>query len=105
MKHCNTRRAFTIVELVIVIAVIALLAVVLIPTFGSMITKAQDSRALQEAKNAYTQYFIDHAAEALARHACTYFTCHCTGKKQFDYLKNKLGERLHYFAGGMSVEL
>ena len=48
---------------------------------------------------------LDHAAEALAQHDCTYFTCHCTGKKQFDYLKNKLGERLHYFAGGMSVEL
>ena len=48
---------------------------------------------------------LDHAAEALAQHDCTYFTCHCTGKKQFDYLKEKLGERLHYFAGGMSVEL
>ena len=48
---------------------------------------------------------LDHAAKALARHDCTYFTCHCTGKKQFDYLKNKLGNRLHYFAGGMSVEL
>ena len=63
MQRNRNRRAFTIVELVIVIAVIAVLATVLIPTFGSMITKAQDSRALQEAKNAYTQYFIDHAAE------------------------------------------
>ena len=48
---------------------------------------------------------LDYAAEALAQHDCTYFTCHCTGKKPFDYLKEKLGERLHYFAGGMSVEL
>ncbi len=66
MQRNRNRRAFTIVELVIVIAVIAILAAVLIPTLGDVIGKAQDSRALQEAKNAYTSYFIDHAAEALA---------------------------------------
>lgn len=63
MQRNRNRRAFTIVELVIVIAVIAILAVVLVPTFGNVIAKAKDSRALQEAKNAYTQYMIDHAAE------------------------------------------
>ncbi len=63
MQRNRNRRAFTIVELVVVIAVIAVLAVVLVPTFSNMIAKAQDSRALQEAKNAYTSYFIDHAAE------------------------------------------
>ena len=49
----NTSRAgFTIVELVIVIAVIAVLAAVLIPTFSGITDKANDSKALQEAKNA-----------------------------------------------------
>ena len=48
---------------------------------------------------------LDSAAEALAGYDAEYFTCHCTGRKQFDYLKGKLGERLHYFAGGMSIEL
>ena len=33
----NSRKGFTIVELVIVIAVIAILAAVLIPTFSSLI--------------------------------------------------------------------
>ena len=50
----NNKKGFTIVELVIVIAVIAILAGVLIPTFGGMIKKANESKALQEAKNAYT---------------------------------------------------
>jgi type IV pilus assembly protein PilA len=59
MKRSNKRRAFTIVELVIVIAVIAVLAVVLVPTFGNMIDKAQDSKAMQEAKNAYAEYIIE----------------------------------------------
>ena len=45
----NNKKGFTIVELVIVIAVIAILAGVLIPTFAGIITKAQDSAALQEA--------------------------------------------------------
>lgn len=58
MKKMN-KKGFTIVELVIVIAVIAILAAVLIPTFSSMITKANESKALQEAKNAYTEALID----------------------------------------------
>ena len=57
MKHCNTRRAFTIVELVIVIAVIAILAGVLIPTFSGIVTKAQESKVLQEGKNTYTEIY------------------------------------------------
>lgn len=48
---------------------------------------------------------LDSAADALTAHRTEYYTCHCTGKAQFDYLKARMGERLHYFAGGMSVEL
>ena len=55
----NNRKGFTIVELVIVIAVIAILAAVLIPTFGGMVKKANDSAALQEATNAYKAYSGD----------------------------------------------
>ena len=50
------KKGFTIVELVIVIAVIAILAGVLIPTFSSLVQKAQDSAAIQEARNKYTEY-------------------------------------------------
>ena len=49
----NSKRAFTIVELVIVIAVIAILAAVLIPTFSGIVDKANRSSALQEAKNGW----------------------------------------------------
>lgn len=51
-------------ELVIVIAVIAVLAAVLIPTFGGVIEKAKDASAMQEARNAYTEQFSKNAAEA-----------------------------------------
>lgn len=55
MKTTNKKRGFTIVELVIVIAVIAILAAVLIPTFSGTVKKAKDSAALQEATAAYKQ--------------------------------------------------
>ena len=53
MKKMN-KKGFTIVELVIVIAVIAVLAAVMIPTFSGMIDKANQSNALSAAKNAHT---------------------------------------------------
>ena len=48
----KNRKGFTIVELVIVIAVIAILAAVLIPTFSGVIQKANESSAQQEARTA-----------------------------------------------------
>lgn len=51
MKKLNNKKGFTIVELVIVIAVIGILAGVLIPTFSSVINSANESSALQEAKS------------------------------------------------------
>ena len=53
MKKTN-KKGFTIVELVIVIAVIAILAGVLIPTFTSVTNRAKESAALQKARTAYT---------------------------------------------------
>lgn len=50
------KKAFTITELVIVIAVIAILAAVLIPTFSNVVENAHKSSALQTSKNALTDY-------------------------------------------------
>ena len=55
MKKTN-KKGFTIVELVIVIAVIAILAAVLIPTFSGVIEAANQSSAMSAAKNAYTEW-------------------------------------------------
>ena len=58
MRKTN-RKGFTLVELVIVIAVIAILAGVLIPTFGGIVDKANKSAALQEATSLYKEYVAD----------------------------------------------
>ena len=58
----NNKKGFTIVELVIVIAVIAILSAVLIPTFGGIVDKANKSSAEQAARNGYTEcYALDMA--------------------------------------------
>lgn len=50
------KKAFTITELVIVIAVIAILAAVLIPTFSNVIESSKRSAALQTCNNALKDY-------------------------------------------------
>jgi prepilin-type N-terminal cleavage/methylation domain-containing protein len=56
MKKMN-KKGFTIVELVIVIAVIAILAAVMIPTFGGIIKKANASAVQQESAAAYKEAY------------------------------------------------
>lgn len=51
----RTRKGFTIVELVVVIAVIAILAAVLIPTFSGVVEKTDRNTALKLAEAAYKE--------------------------------------------------
>ena len=62
MKKMN-KKGFTIVELVIVIAVIAILSAVLIPTFSGVVGQAKETARLADAKAVYQEYV---AAAALA---------------------------------------
>ena len=65
MKLTRTnKKGFTIVELVIVIAVIAILAAVLIPNLSRLVDKANESKAMQQAKAAYDSYLIDDTKDA-----------------------------------------
>lgn len=57
----NNKKGFTIVELVIVIAVIGILAAVLIPTFNGIINKAEESKSLQETRNTLTEYISQNS--------------------------------------------
>ena len=61
MKKRNNKKGFTIVELVIVIAVIAILAAVLIPTFTGVTERAKENAAMQNARNAWTEYMTENA--------------------------------------------
>lgn len=45
------------------------------------------------------------AAEALLQYPTTYYTGHCTGQRQYAYLKTILGQRLHSLSTGRIIEL
>lgn len=78
MKNRSTKKGFTLVELVIVIAVIAILSAVLIPTFSNVINNANESAAMQEANNAYKNWLANNVASDSAP----------TGSLCIEYTKN-----------------
>ena len=53
----NKRKGFTLVELVIVIAVIAILAAVLLPTFAGIIERAKENARIQQVTSARNEIF------------------------------------------------
>ena len=59
------KKGFTLVELVIVIAVIAILSAVLIPTFSNVIGDAKESAAKSDVINTITQYTTNQASHQL----------------------------------------
>ena len=65
MKKRKNKKGFTIVELVIVIAVIAILAAVLIPTFSSLIKKADESADIQAVRQMNTSLAIHETTDTL----------------------------------------
>ena len=48
---------------------------------------------------------LKNAAEKLLTYDTVYYTGHCTGQKQYDYLKAVMGDKLHYIAAGTVLEL
>ena len=67
MKNRKAKKGFTIIELVIVIAVIGILAAVLIPTFTGVIENANKVAAKEAASNAYTQYLAATAGDGTTK--------------------------------------
>ena len=61
MKRNKNKKGFTIVELVIVIGVIGILSAILIPTFVSLTSKANDAALKSNLANAYSMYAADAA--------------------------------------------
>ena len=52
----NKKKGFTVVELVIVIAVIGILSAILIPTFVNLTKRANEAKLREELTYAYTAY-------------------------------------------------
>ena len=48
---------------------------------------------------------LRNAAEKLLEYDTVYYTGHCTGQKQYGYLKTIMGDKLHYIAAGTVLNL
>ena len=48
---------------------------------------------------------LDEAAKCLLESKAVFYTGHCTGTAPYEYLKNKMGDRLHYISTGTVIEL
>ena len=51
------------------------------------------------------EVWLKAAAETLLSYDTVYYTGHCTGQSQYNYLKSIMGERLHYIAAGTVLDL
>ena len=88
------KKGFTIVELVIVIAVIAILAAVLIPTFASVIKNAEASTAMQACKSAYSEYLSDVASGKVSnmQNLIFYYDSDKTGNAEYKFVCDDKGQ-------------
>ena len=48
---------------------------------------------------------LDRIAEQLLAGRTAYYTCHCTGLPQYEYLKTKMADRLQYLSCGATAEI
>lgn len=46
---------------------------------------------------------LDNISCELLKYKMKYYTCHCTGVLQYEYLKQNMGERIEYLSSGKSI--
>lgn len=66
MKKSNNKKGFTLVELVIVVAVIAILSAILIPTIGNVIKDAKDAAVKSDLRTVITNEMVDSETDVPA---------------------------------------
>lgn len=65
-KVLKNKKGFTLVELIIVVAIIIILAAIAIPTFASIMSDANEAAIMADAKNLYTLATIEVLEDEVA---------------------------------------
>ena len=53
----------------------------------------------------WAEEILDDTVKAVKDSYAEYYTCHCTGKEQFLYLKDEIGEKMHEISCGETIEI
>lgn len=64
MKKKLNKKGFTLAELLVVVAIIAVLVAIAIPVFGSTLTKAKAAADLANVRAAYAEALVEKMTEA-----------------------------------------
>lgn len=63
MKKLKNSKGFTLVEMLIVVAIIAILIAIAIPTFNSSLEKAREAADIANIRNAYSEAMVAYLSE------------------------------------------
>lgn len=66
LKKKSNKKGFTIMEMLIVVAIIAVLAAIIIPTFSSALTKSKEAADVANIRAAYAEVQVEVITEGLA---------------------------------------
>ena len=99
-RQLNSRQGFTLIELMIVVAIIGIIAVLLIPNFLDAIQKAKQKRTVSDQKvigTAMMNWLAEQASAAAAASACSGRSVSGVRRevKKREKIRRGKGERLH----------
>lgn len=103
MYNINKKSSFSLVELMVVIAIIGILTAVAIPSYSSYVTRGQVSQVIQVLKSLEMAGTMTYLRQGIIPASVTFSGITMTAGQHYPYTSNKYVERVHYNTDGSSM--